>query len=247
MSRVKIVIPSRYGSSRLEGKPLLEINGKPLFWHVYQRSIEAGFESSDIVLATDDHRIYQKANELNLSAVMTRDDHESGTDRINEVANILNWPESTLIVNIQGDEPLIPPALISQLVDFARSNREFLITTAVNPLNSSDFNNPNVVKAIMGLNGRALYFTRSPSPFNRDNPKDISLCYRHIGIYTYKVSALSKFCSYPEAPLEKYERLEQLRALSNGISIGACIYHGELAHGVDTYDDYLAVKKIMEY
>ncbi|MCG3886776.1 3-deoxy-manno-octulosonate cytidylyltransferase [Photobacterium leiognathi] len=246
MSMIKIVIPARYGSSRLEGKPLLEINGFPIFWHVYQRCLEANIECSDIIIATDDERIFRKASELDLPVVMTRNDHESGTDRINEVSQTLKWKEDTLVINVQGDEPLIPPSLISQVINFATDNSQYPITTAVTPINNlDDCNNPNVVKAILGLDGRALYFTRSASPFNRDNPTDISLSYRHIGIYTYRVNALSKFCSYPEAPLEKYEKLEQLRALSNGVVIGSCIYHGELPHGVDTYEDYQIIKNKM--
>ncbi|MEC6798260.1 3-deoxy-manno-octulosonate cytidylyltransferase [Photobacterium sp. S4TG1] len=247
MNNIKVVIPARYGSSRLEGKPLLEINGKPIFWYVYQRCLDAGIEGSNIILATDDIRIYQKAESLNLCVVMTKIDHDSGTDRINEVAQKLFWSPDTLVINVQGDEPLIPSSLIQQVIEFANRSSHYPITTAVTPIvNYDELHNSNAVKAILGLDGRALYFTRSASPFNRDDPKDVSLCFRHIGIYTYRVSALSEFCSYPEAPLEKYEKLEQLRALSNGIAIGACIYCGDLPHGVDTIDDYLIIKNKME-
>ncbi|WP_318418210.1 3-deoxy-manno-octulosonate cytidylyltransferase [Photobacterium leiognathi] len=247
MHNIKVVIPARYGSSRLEGKPLLEINGKPIFWHVYQRCLDAGIEEANIILATDDIRIYQKAENLNLCVVMTNIDHDSGTDRISEVAEKLHWSPETLVINVQGDEPLIPSTLIQQVIEFANCNTQYPITTAVTPIvNYDEVNNPNVVKAILGLDGRILYFTRSASPLNRDKPKDISLCFRHIGIYTYRVSTLFEFCSYPEAPLEKYEKLEQLRALSNGIAIGSCVYHGKLPHGVDTYEDYRNIKSKME-
>ncbi|EHZ2591248.1 3-deoxy-manno-octulosonate cytidylyltransferase [Vibrio campbellii] len=247
MNTVKIVIPARYGSSRLIGKPLLEINDKPIFWHVFQRCLEAGFDSRDIMLATDDTRIFEKASDLNIPVVMTSCEHDSGTDRIFEVATSQGWNKQDIVINIQGDEPLVDPELIRQLSLFTRKHTEFEITTAVVPIvHSDDFNNPNVVKAVMGLNHRALYFTRSNSPYNRELPSDLSLAFRHVGIYAYTVGALDAFCSFEEAPLEAYEKLEQLRALSNGMAIGACYFEGELAHGVDTWDDYLTIKNRME-
>ncbi len=247
MSSIKIVIPARYGSSRLEGKPLLEIIRKPIFWHVYQRCLEAGFDEQSIVLATDDERIYQKAQDLGLSVVMTSECHESGTDRINEVASKMEWSSADVVINVQGDEPLIPAALINLVASFAVSNPQFDISTAVTPIDCFDsFQNPNVVKAILGENQQALYFTRSPAPFNRDNSIDTSLAFRHVGIYAYRVNALKQFCSYSESALEKYEKLEQLRALSNGMSIGACVYNGSLPHGVDTLEDFQAIKNKME-
>ncbi|WPC74287.1 3-deoxy-manno-octulosonate cytidylyltransferase [Vibrio porteresiae] len=247
MSSIKIVIPARYGSSRLEGKPLLEIVGKPIFWHVYQRCLEVGFEQQSIVLATDDERIFSKAVELNLSVVMTSVTHKSGTDRINEVATKLGWAPDDIVINVQGDEPLIPKQLISIVANFSSNNPQFDISTAVTSIDSvKSFENPNVVKAILGEKQQALYFTRSQAPFNRDNKCDISMAYRHIGIYAYRVNALNQFCSYPESALERYEKLEQLRALSNGMSIGVCVYKGDLPHGVDTYEDYQAIKDKME-
>ncbi len=247
MNSVKIVIPARYGSSRLVGKPLLEINDMPIFWHVFQRCLEAGFESSDILLATDDMRIFDKALDLNIPVVMTASEHESGTDRIFEVAEQQGWNEQDIVINVQGDEPLVEPALICQLKEFACSHAEFSIATAVVPISSNDdLINPNVVKAVMGLNNRALYFTRSTCPYNREVSSDHSLAFRHVGIYAYTVGALETFCSYDEAPLEAYEKLEQLRALSNGMAIGACYFDGELSHGVDTWDDYLTIKNKME-
>ncbi|UUM30463.1 3-deoxy-manno-octulosonate cytidylyltransferase [Vibrio japonicus] len=247
MSKIRVVIPSRYGSSRLEGKPLLEILNKPVFWHVYQRCCEAGFHHDDIVLATDDMRIFQKASELGLNVVMTSSNHDSGTDRIFEVATLLDWNDQDIVINVQGDEPLIDPVLIRQVGDFAKNRNEFDIVTAVTSIDSlNDFQNPNIVKAILGLNNLALYFSRSPTPYNRDLPSCTDLAFRHIGIYAYSIEVLSKFCSFGEAPLEAYEKLEQLRAISNGLRIGACHYHGELSHGVDTLPDYLAIKTEME-
>ncbi|WP_045493731.1 3-deoxy-manno-octulosonate cytidylyltransferase [Vibrio hyugaensis] len=247
MNTVKIVIPARYGSSRLHGKPLLEINHKPIFWHVFQRCLEAGFKSGDILLATDDERIFRKATDLSIPVVMTASTHESGSDRIFEAVMSQGWDRQDIILNVQGDEPLVDPALIRQLSAFSRQHTEFEITTAVVPIrHCNDFMNPNVVKAVVGLNHRALYFTRSNSPYNRDLPSDLSLSFRHVGIYAYTVDALDAFCSFEEAPLEAYEKLEQLRALSNGMSIGVCYFEGEVPHGVDTWDDYLIIKDKME-
>ncbi|MUK49027.1 3-deoxy-manno-octulosonate cytidylyltransferase [Aliivibrio fischeri] len=244
---VKVVIPARYGSSRLPGKPLLTLLDKPVIWHVIERCKEAGIEQNDIFVATDDQRIIDVLRDESIQVVLTSSEHQSGTDRINEVAQIKGWDEDTIIVNVQGDEPMIPYRLIQRIVSFTQLNPSYHITTAVVPLVSQDdFVNPNVVKAIIGHNGRALYFTRSPSPLNRDNSSDLSLAKRHIGIYAYRSSALKQFCSYSEDELEQYEKLEQLRALSHGMSIGATIFDGFVPHGIDTIDDYENIKKIME-
>ncbi|WP_063656192.1 3-deoxy-manno-octulosonate cytidylyltransferase [Aliivibrio fischeri] len=244
---VKVVIPARYGSSRLPGKPLLTLLDKPVIWHVIERCKEAGIEQNDIFVATDDQRIIDALRDESIQVVLTSSEHQSGTDRINEVAQIKGWDEDTIIVNVQGDEPMIPYRLIQRIVSFTQLNPSYHITTAVVPLVSQDdFVNPNVVKAIIGYNGRALYFTRSPSPLNRDNSSDLSLAKRHIGIYAYRASALKQFCSYSEDELEQYEKLEQLRALSHGMSIGATIFDSFVPHGIDTIDDYENIKKIME-
>lgn len=246
-SLVKVVIPARFGSSRLPGKPLLLINNKPIFWHVVQRVLEAGIELRDIIVATDDSNIMLSAEEFNVPVMMTCAQHVSGTDRINEVASANNWSDDTIILNVQGDEPLIPTNLIKKLILFTQSNSHFDITTAVSVIDThADFVNPNVVKAILGEKCRALYFTRSSSPFNRDNPSSFSMAFRHIGIYAYRKVALQSFCDFPEAPLEQYEKLEQLRALSNGMQIGAITFDETVAHGVDTLQDYQNLQKLME-
>ncbi len=244
--KIKVVIPARYGSRRLPGKPLLLLNGKPMFWHVVQRVIEAGIDVGDIVVATDDERIVRSAESECIPVQMTSSKHVSGTDRVNEVSCKNNWSDDLIVFNVQGDEPLIPPELIAALVKFTLNNKNFSITTAVTPIQAaSDLSNPNIVKAILSENNTALYFTRSPSPFNRDNPQDFSLAFRHIGIYGYRVSTLRRFCSYKESRLESYEKLEQLRALSYGMSVGATITKAPLPHGIDTIDDYKIVKKLM--
>lgn len=247
MNDIKIVIPCRFGSSRLHGKPLLEINGYPLFWYVYHRCLETDIPAENIIIATDDDRIQAKAVELGLNVQITSKSHESGTDRINEVSKLLCWKDDDIVVNVQGDEPLIPPTLIFEVMDLARKTPEVDITTAVSPITSYEsFTSHNVVKAIIGKKNRALYFTRSPSPLCRDEPERYNHAWRHIGIYAYRVAALSFFCSLPESNLEKIEKLEQLRALSNGMSIAAVKYFGDVPHGVDTLQDYKSIKVKME-
>lgn len=247
LSEVKVVIPARYGSSRLPAKPLLEINNKPIFWHVVQRVLESGVNIKNIVIATDDERIEAKANELALPVLMTAAEHVSGTDRVNEVATKFGWCGNTLVINVQGDEPLIPPSLISELINFTSQNLTYDITTAATHITEhDDFINPNVVKAITTEYNKALYFTRSAAPLNRDNPTDLSNALRHVGIYVYRVKALNTLCTLPECKLEQLEKLEQLRALSNGLTIGVMTYKGDIPHGIDTHHDYLKVKALME-
>ncbi|WP_439829385.1 3-deoxy-manno-octulosonate cytidylyltransferase [Aeromonas veronii] len=247
MSSIKVVIPARYGSSRLPGKPLLDVCEKPIFWHVFQRCVEAGVSPVDIIVATDDLRIYTKATSLCIPVVMTSECHESGTDRINEVALKFGWSDDVVVINVQGDEPAIPPELIASLKSFTMEQVSFSITTAMTPIRThEELHNVNVVKAIVSEHHHALYFTRAASPFCRDNPDDFSLAYRHIGIYAYRVASLRRFCSYSKSLLEEYEKLEQLRALSHGMTIGVIIYDHELPLGVDTIEDYLNVKEFME-
>lgn len=247
MNNIKIVIPARYNSTRLPGKPLLDLCGKPVIYHVVQQCLNAGVLLQNIVVATDDSRVFDSLSSLNIPVKYTSSNHKSGTDRIHEIAISEGWGVDTIVVNVQGDEPLIPPELIKDVCSFAISNPTFKITTAVTRIcDIDDFDNPNVVKAILGEGNRALYFTRAASPVNREYPSDLSLAFRHIGIYTYSVGALKTFCSYPESPLESYEKLEQLRALTNGIPIGAIIYNDSIPHGIDTEEDYQQVKIIME-
>tara|TARA_R110001583_G_scaffold17482_2_gene70649 strand:+ start:13214 stop:13966 length:753 start_codon:yes stop_codon:yes gene_type:complete len=246
-SSIKVVIPARYGSSRLPGKPLLILNNKPMYWHVVQRVLEAGIDIENIIVATDDQRILENATSESIPVILTAIEHVSGTDRINEVATIKRWQDDVVVVNVQGDEPLIPSQLISDLAAFTCNNSNFSITTAVSAIKSEeDYMDPNVVKAVLGEENRALYFTRSPCPFNRNNPNNYSQAYRHIGIYAYRVGALREFCSYPESVLEACEKLEQLRALSNGMAIGALVIENAPPHGIDTQKDYEKLKLLME-
>jgi 3-deoxy-manno-octulosonate cytidylyltransferase (CMP-KDO synthetase) len=246
--KTKIVIPARYGSSRLPGKPLLELDGKPLFWHVVQQSLKAGFAAEDVIVATDHSAIVQAAKQLDVPVVLTDVHHASGTDRLNEVARRKHWPDKTLVINVQGDEPLIPSELIRQLAVFSQASPQFDICTVVTSLQDEPeaCHNPNVVKVAIGADHRAVYFSRAPVPYHRDAPEHPERMYRHIGIYAYTVESLKLFCSYPESELEKLEKLEQLRALSHGLRIGVMPYHSTPHHGIDTEQDYLTIKQLME-
>lgn len=247
MNRIKVVIPARYASTRLPGKPLLDLCGKPVIYHVVQRCLSAGITLDNIVVATEESRVYDYLTAMSIPVKYTSINHQSGTDRIHEIAVSEGWDDDVIIINVQGDEPLIPSELIKKLSEFSLANPQFSITTAVTKIDDIiDFNNQNVVKAILGEGDKALHFTRSASPMNRDNPSDLTLAFRHVGIYSYSVSALKQFCGYSESLLEKYEKLEQLRALSNGMSIGALIYSGKVAHGIDTQDDYEKIMTLME-
>lgn len=244
---VKIVIPSRYGSSRLPGKPLMPLCQKPMFWHVVNQAVTAGFSIQDIVVATDDERIMEAAQRYVIPAVLTDVNHASGTDRLFEVCQKLGWHDDTLVINVQGDEPMIPPALITTLANFATQSPQFDICTVMSPIASvKDLHNPNVVKVAEGEQQRAVYFSRSPIPFDRESNDSLNSVYRHIGIYAYRVECLRQFCSFPESSLEKIEKLEQLRALSNGMSVGVVRYDDAPPHGIDTQEDYDNVKRIME-
>lgn len=246
-NQFKVVIPARYGSKRLPAKPLLTICGKPIFWHVVQRVLEAGVELKNIIVATDDSRIKVKAKALGIPVMLTSIDHISGTDRINEVASKLNWPKEQIVINVQGDEPLIPSNLIVQLMHFVHANPQFDVHTAVSAISSySDFIDHNVVKAIITEYDQAIYFSRSAAPLNRDNLSDFSNAKKHIGVYVYKVGVLNKICDLPESILEGIEKLEQLRVLTNKLTIGAMEYASKIPHGIDTEDDYINVKYLME-
>lgn len=243
--QVKIVVPARYGSSRLPGKPLLLLSGKPIFVHVIDRINEAGFLLNDVILATDDQRIVDAANFYGIPVMLTSNKHPSGSDRINEVAKRLGWDDQTIVINVQGDEPLIPPVLITKLVDFIKSNRQFDMFTLATPITeSADYKNVNIVKVVHDVNNRALYFSRAMIPFCRDGgtPPEVL---RHIGIYAYQVASLKSICKLPVCMLENTEKLEQLRVLFNGMSIGVANVDQAPTHGVDTYDDYLKLKNIL--
>ncbi|MBW1764344.1 MAG: 3-deoxy-manno-octulosonate cytidylyltransferase [Deltaproteobacteria bacterium] len=209
------VLPARYGSTRFPGKPLADILGKPMFWHVYTRAKQCPV-LKQVVLATDDKRIFTAAQDLNVPVVMTKDDHPSGTDRILEAAQILNIPDDAIVANIQGDEPVLEPAMLT---------------------------NPDLVKVVFSKNGRALYFSRSKIQYPRDGEKGEH--YGHIGLYAFRMDVLKKFVSLGASGLEKTEKLEQLRLLENGIPVHVGITcHKSI--GVDRPEDIEQVIRILK-
>jgi 3-deoxy-manno-octulosonate cytidylyltransferase (CMP-KDO synthetase) len=225
------VLPARWGSTRFPGKPLHLIAGKPLIQHVWERCQQCT-QLDEIIVATDDERIRDAVIAFGGKVAMTSPDHPTGTDRIAEAAQMV--PQATHIVNIQGDEPLIDPALIDELASTMAADPSLDMATAANPLDPSDpaVHDPNVVKVVTALDGRALYFSRSPLPFFR-NPVAGLPVLRHKGIYAFQRSFLDRYVTWPPSPLEKAESLEQLRALENGASIKVLIT-SDTSPGVDT-------------
>ena len=209
------IIPARFGSQRFPGKPLADILGRPMIWHVYTRARRCKTLSS-VVLATDDARIESAAQRLGIPVVMTRSDHPSGTDRVLEAAQKLNLAPDAVVVNIQGDEPALAPVMLTELVQ-PFGETEIQVTTLARKISSEQAQNPDLVKVVVDAKGNALYFSRSPIPFHRQ--ADCDRHYGHIGIYAFRMPALQKFVSFPQGRLETTEKLEQLRLLENGIPI----------------------------
>jgi 3-deoxy-manno-octulosonate cytidylyltransferase (CMP-KDO synthetase) len=221
----RVVIPARYASARLPGKVLLGIAGKPMIQWVYERARAS--RAREVLIATDDLLIVSAAHSFGAQTIMTASTHRSGTDRIAEVARVQRWADSDIVVNVQGDEPLIPAALIDQVGALLESNPGAQIATLATPIGSiSEFMDPNAVKVVTDGEGRALYFSRAPIPWDRDgavagvvSQKSFSGARRHIGIYGYRVGGLLRLAALAPSPLEQREKLEQLRALENGIEI----------------------------
>lgn len=248
--RFKVVIPARYGSTRLPGKPLLTIAGKPMIEHVCARAQKANAE--EIVVATDDERIFHAVNDLGFKAVMTRSDHQSGTERIAEVAKLCGWSSDQIIVNLQGDEPLIPPAYIRDVAEVLASQQLAGIATLAARINDpEEIFNPNAVKVVLNNAGYALYFSRAPIPWDRDafnqshEPSHKMPYLRHIGMYAYTVDFLDRYCRWNPSLLESVESLEQLRILWHGEAIRVKTVEQTPAAGVDTQDDLLRVDQIL--
>jgi 3-deoxy-manno-octulosonate cytidylyltransferase (CMP-KDO synthetase) len=215
----RVVIPARFDSSRLPGKVLLPLAGKPMLQWVHQRAQSS--HATEVIIATDDERIAGAARGFGAQVAMTARTHVSGTDRIAEVAGARGWAEADIVVNVQGDEPLIPPAVIDQVAQLLHANaRADIATLATRLEQASDFADPNVVKVACDAAGRALYFSRAPIPWNRDAPNTLTpASLRHIGIYAYRVGALRRLAGLAASRLELIEKLEQLRALENGMEI----------------------------
>jgi 3-deoxy-manno-octulosonate cytidylyltransferase (CMP-KDO synthetase) len=215
----RVVIPARFDSSRLPGKALLPLAGKPMLQWVHERARASG--ASEVIIATDDERIATAARGFGAEVAMTARTHVSGTDRIAEVAAARGWAAEDIVVNVQGDEPLIPPAVIDQVAKLLASHaRADIGTLAVKIDSLAELQDPNVVKAVCDAGGRALYFSRAQVPYNRDTPATVPpAALRHVGIYSYRVAALRRLAGLPPARLEQIEKLEQLRALENGMEI----------------------------
>lgn len=249
--RFKVVIPARYASTRLPGKPLLNIAGKPMIAHVCARAQQAGAE--EVVVATDDERILQTVTNLGIKAVMTRPDHQSGTERIAEVAELCGWAGHEIIVNLQGDEPLIPPEIIQELAAVLDGQQQAGIATlAAKIVDFEEIFNPNAVKVVLNKDGYALYFSRAPIPWDRDGfakqGKQVSEkmpYYRHIGMYAYTVDFLKRYCQWESSVLETVESLEQLRILWQGEAIRVKVVDKTPAAGVDTEEDLVRVEGLM--
>lgn len=262
----RVVIPARYASSRLPGKPLADIAGKPMILHVLARALDAGAES--VVVATDDTRVRDVVEAAGYAALMTSPDHQSGTERLVEVVEQMGWTDDTLVVNVQGDEPLIEPALIREAARQLVLHEDAVMATLAHPIHDlADFLNPNVVKVVVDEAGYAVYFSRAPVPWPRDAfarlglagaaltaagsgvpheplPHDLGAL-RHIGLYAYRAGFLRTYAGLTASPLERHEMLEQLRVLWHGYRICLGMTPGAPAPGVDTPDDLARVRALL--
>ncbi len=240
MNKTAIIIPARYGSSRLEGKPLLKVCEKPVIQWVYEKAQKAKLADM-IIVATDDERIFNAVKAFGGEVEMTSVNHKCGSDRIREVAE--RHPEIAYIVNLQGDEPLIKPESIDAVARNVQEDDKADISTLIRVLtDEEEINNPNLVKCVVDNNGYALYFSRSKIPYERN--KNVATFYGHLGIYGYKRDALMKMTSLPQTPLEKAESLEQLRAIENGMKIKTSVVDF-VPVGIDTAEDLEKFKQIV--
>lgn len=250
-----VIIPARYASSRFPGKPLAKIQGKAMVCHVVDKARASGAES--VTVATDDQRIVDVVEAYGAKAIKTRADHESGTDRLEEAARLLGLDNNAIVVNVQGDEPLIDPRLITQVAENLAKHTACSVATLGEPITLVDnYLNRNIVKVVWNKKSEGLYFSRSPIPWARDEiieglkhftnlPPHI-VAHRHLGIYAYRVSALKDFVTWPVGQLESLEKLEQLRFLENHHKINVTAALVEDFVGVDTPEDLERVKKILE-
>ena len=237
--KVLCVIPARYASTRLPGKPLALIAGKPMIQHVYERACHAVMPQ-EVVVATDSKIVADAVKEFGGKVMMTSPDHPSGTDRLAEVA--LSYPDIDVIVNVQGDEPMIPPEVIDRLAQAFADDKDLKMATLKTLMGEEEYNNPNAVKVVTDQNGYALYFSRSLLPYPRNRKADFKV-YKHVGIYAYRRSFLLSYAAYEPTPLEQIEGLEQLRVLENGqrIKVLESKFQGI---GIDTQEDLDAINAL---
>ena len=237
--KILCVIPARYASTRLPGKPLADIVGKPMIQHVYERSAQATIPQQ-VVVATDDEKVFQAVQQFGGKVVMTSSEHQTGTDRLAEVAS--KYAEVDVIINVQGDEPLIDPKVIDELAQEFLNDTALQMASVMSIMDTEDYQNPNVVKVVTDLNNNALYFSRSLLPYPRVAGK--ANVYKHIGIYAYKKDFLLKFAKLEPTPLEQSESLEQLRALENGYKIKMIKTKAKFI-GVDSIEDLQTVNELL--
>lgn len=248
-----VIIPARFASSRFPGKPLASLQGKPMIQHVYERACQS--EADRILVATDDQRIADVAAGFGAEVCMTSPDHPSGTDRLQQVVKDQGYYADDIVVNVQGDEPMIPPRIINQVAHNLMAEPEASIATLSEPIEDvASLLNPNVVKVVKDIRGMALYFSRAPIPWPRDSfnadsektemPTEFNW-QRHIGIYAYRVKLLNDFVKWPPAPLEETECLEQLRAMWNGARIHVAEADEQPPTGVDTPEDLARLEKML--
>jgi len=250
MTDFKVVIPARYQSTRLPGKPLLEIAGKPMIQHVYERALSS--ETSEVIVATDDERIQHAVESFDGKVCMTSSSLASGTDRLAAVVDQMQFADDDIIVNLQGDEPEMPAVLINQVASDMDSHQDAVMTTlSVEITDFADVTNPNVVKLVTDAAGYAQYFSRAPIPWHRDDftdgyqkPHSLDLFRRHIGLYAYRAGFLREFVGWEQAPTEQIESLEQLRVLWHGRKIHVSQAHVSPGTGVDTQADLDRVNEL---
>jgi len=244
MTDFVVVIPARYASVRLPGKPLRDINGKPMIQHVYERGKESA--ASKVVVATDDQRIADAAEGFGATVCMTGDQHRSGSERIAEVCDIMHWDDDRVVVNLQGDEPTMPATLIDQCAALL-DDRSADIATLASPIGSQqDFDNPNVVKVITDDDGNAIYFSRAAIPYDRSGGEwsaATSAAMHHHGIYAYRCGVLRRLVTTEPPMIERSEQLEQLRALSLGMTIRVGIPAQRPGAGVDSEEDLISASR----
>lgn len=246
-----VIIPARFASTRLPGKPLLDIAGKPMIQHVWERATQS--DAARIIIATDTERVKIACENFGAEVCMTRESHQSGTDRLQEVATTVGLPDEAVVVNVQGDEPLIPASVINQVAQNLQANQHAGMATLAEAITElKTLHNPNVVKVARAANGLALYFSRACVPWPRDEfavdpetlPAGIGF-WRHIGIYAYRVKLLNDFVRWPMGQLEAVEKLEQLRAMEQGVNIHVAEAVAEIPGGVDTQADLESVRALL--
>jgi len=236
--KILCVIPARYSSTRLPGKPLADIAGKPMIQRVYERA-QLAAKPTEVLVATDHEAVFKAVEHFNGHVMMTSPDHPTGTDRLAEVAR--KYTDMDVIINVQGDEPLIEPSIIDALAEAFVEDQALNMATIMTPIDEEEKSNPNNVKVVTDLKGYALYFSRSLMPYPR-NDKQVSV-YKHIGIYAYRRDFLLKYAAMEPTPLESTESLEQLRALENGYRIKVLKTNFRFV-GVDTQEDLVRVNEI---